>query len=61
MREMIDACKIFFGKSESKNHLGGLGTDGRIILKWISEKGAMSVNWVEVVQDRVQWWTSFTW
>jgi hypothetical protein len=35
MREMTDAYKILVGKP---NHVGVIGIDGRIILKWILHK-----------------------
>jgi hypothetical protein len=33
MGEMENTFRILFGKSNGKNHLGDLNTDGRIILK----------------------------
>jgi len=36
--------KEFVGKLEKKDHMEDLGTDGRVILKWILKK-----------QDRVVW------
>jgi urocanate hydratase len=36
-----------------RNHLGYLGIDGRIILKWILKKQV--VDWIQLAQDRVQW------
>jgi len=35
MGEMIGAYRVLVGKPHSKNNLEGIGTDGRIILKWI--------------------------
>jgi hypothetical protein len=33
--DMINACKILLGKPEGKSHLGDLGLDVRLLLKWI--------------------------
>jgi hypothetical protein len=35
--------KFLYGKSDGKNHLGDLGKDGIIILKWIMHN--YDVNW----------------
>jgi hypothetical protein len=35
MRELRNAYKILIGNPEGRDHLGELGVDGRIILKWI--------------------------
>jgi hypothetical protein len=29
------ACRMVAGKPEGKSHLGDLGIDGRILLKWM--------------------------
>jgi hypothetical protein len=34
-KKMSNTYKIFVGKPETKDILGDIGTDGRIILKWI--------------------------
>jgi len=36
--KMRSAYRILDGKIQGKDHLGGLQTDGRIILKWILDK-----------------------
>jgi hypothetical protein len=34
-----------------------LGTDGRITLNWIlNERGCEGVHWIQLAQDRIQWW-----
>jgi hypothetical protein len=35
--------------------LGVLGVNGRIILKWVLIKLGVSVDWIQVAQDMVQW------
>jgi len=35
MGDRRGAYRVFVGRPERKNHLENLGTDGRIILKWI--------------------------
>jgi hypothetical protein len=34
---------------------GDPGVDGRIILKWIFKKWDVSMDWVELAQDRDKW------
>ena len=43
------------GKPEESRRLGKLGTDGRIILKWVSEKWFGDMDWIYVAQDRYMW------
>jgi hypothetical protein len=38
-----------------RDYLKDLGTDGRIILKWILEKYCSGV-WIHLAQDKDQWW-----
>jgi hypothetical protein len=38
MGEIKNAFEIFVGKPEGKNHLGDLGVDVRITLKWILDR-----------------------
>jgi hypothetical protein len=40
------------GKPEESRRLGKLGTDGRIILKWVFEKWFGDMDWIHVAQDR---------
>jgi hypothetical protein len=39
---------------KGKGHLGDQGTDGRIVLLWILEKLFENVEWIHMVQDRIQ-------
>jgi hypothetical protein len=44
--------------SESLNggaQLGGLGADGKIILKWILKIGREVANWFQIAEDMEQW------
>jgi hypothetical protein len=41
-----------FGKSNGKNHLGDLNTDGRIILKWILKEYRLRA-WIGFIRLRV--------
>jgi len=48
------------GKPEEKIHLESLGTDGRIILKWVFKKIGWGGAWtglIWVAQDRNKWQT----
>jgi len=38
MGDRRGAYRVFVGRPEGKYHLENLGTDGRIILKWILKK-----------------------
>jgi hypothetical protein len=38
MEEMRSAHKMMVGNLKGRDHLTGVGVDGRIILKWISRK-----------------------
>jgi len=40
---------------EKRNHLGDLGVDDRIIMKWIFEKLLMGTDWIDLAQDRRRW------
>jgi len=35
MGDRRGAYRVFLGRPEGKNHLESLGTDGRIMLKWV--------------------------
>jgi hypothetical protein len=48
-------CKVLVGKPEGKNHLEDVGTDGRIILKWIFSKWDRDMDCIDVAQDRDRW------
>jgi hypothetical protein len=41
---------------KGRDHLGDIDVDGRIILKWISEKYGMMVLTNVTDSDRIQWW-----
>jgi hypothetical protein len=49
--------KVLVGKTEGKSHLGDLGLDGRIILRWIFRKWVVcgDMDWIELAQDRDRW------
>jgi hypothetical protein len=47
---MRNTCRILVGKHERKDHLGDLGVEGRIILKFILNKWGMDR--IRVIQDR---------
>jgi hypothetical protein len=45
-----------WGKPEGKNNLKDLGVNGRIKLKWVSERfDEGSVDWTDLAQDRDKW------
>jgi hypothetical protein len=48
-------AKFRFGKLKGRNHLEDLGTDGRIISKWILKKQGVKV-WIGFISFRI--WTS---
>jgi hypothetical protein len=48
MGEMRNAYTILVGKLKEKDHLGDLGEDGMVILKWI-------------LKDRMQRWRRCVW
>jgi hypothetical protein len=39
-----------------RGHFEDLGTDRRIILKWIFKKGEGGMDWIDLAQDRDRWW-----
>jgi hypothetical protein len=64
--EMYETCnmherrklhtKFGFENTKGRDHLGILGVVWRIILKWISNKMAVMMDWIHLAQERVQWW-----
>ena len=40
------AYRVFFGRSEGKNHLEDLNVDGRIILKYTFKKWEGGMDWI---------------
>jgi hypothetical protein len=53
--ERRDAFRDLVGKLDGRNHLEDPGVDGRIVLKWIFKKQEVSVDWIDVAQDRDRW------
>ena len=43
------------GELRERDHLEGLGSDGRIILKWIFKKWDGGLDGIGVAQDRDRW------
>ena len=43
------------GNLTERGHLEGTVVDGRIILRWIFEKGDASMDLIELAQDRHRW------
>jgi len=37
------------------DHLGGIGVDGRIILKWTFRMSDVGMDWIDLTQDRDRW------
>jgi len=47
---------FWWGNLWERDHLGDLGIDGRIILRWIFRKwGVGCMDWIELAQDRDRW------
>jgi hypothetical protein len=40
-----------------RDHLEDPCVDGRIILKWIPKKRGGGMGWIDLAQDRDNWWT----
>jgi hypothetical protein len=43
------------GKPDGRNHLEDLGLDGRVLLKWIFKHWNVSIDWIDLAQDRNRW------
>jgi hypothetical protein len=52
MGEMKNTCQTLVGKLKEKRPLGRLGTEGRIILKWILGKEWQGMDCIHLAQDR---------
>jgi hypothetical protein len=50
------AYRILVRKPEGKRSLKNLDVDGRVILKWSLEKYYVVVDWIDLAQERGQWW-----
>ena len=46
---------FWWGNLREKDHWEDLDVDGRIILGWIFGMWDVSVDWMELVQDRDRW------
>ena len=45
-----------WGNLREREHLGDLGIDGRLMLRWISRKWDVGgMDWIELAQDRDRW------
>jgi hypothetical protein len=53
--EMKNAYTILVRKPEGKIQLRSLGTDWRVLLKWILKIGCEDVVWINLAQDRGHW------
>jgi hypothetical protein len=49
------AYRVLVGNLKEGDHFEGLGTDGRIILKWISKLWNVGMDWIDLVQERDRW------
>lgn len=57
---MKDAYKMYARKPEEKDHMGDLGTEGRIVIEMNSkERRCRGVGWVQLAQVTI-WWHAVT-
>jgi len=54
-RERRGVHRVLVGKPGEGGHLGDLGIEGRIILRWIVGKLCGGMDWIELAQDRDRW------
>jgi hypothetical protein len=56
-------CTGFWWENlRERDHLGVRGVDGRIILRRIFRKwDVVSMDWIELAQDRGMWWELVNW
>jgi hypothetical protein len=47
---------FWLGGLKARNHWEHLGIGGRITLKWTLWRQIDGANWIQLAQDRVQWW-----
>jgi len=46
---------FWWGNLKKRDHLGGLGIGGGIILKWIQEVECGGMDWIDLAQDKDRW------
>jgi hypothetical protein len=54
--ERRGAYRVLVGKLRERDHLGHLGLDGRIILRWMFRKRDGDMYCIDVAQDAERWW-----
>jgi len=47
----------WWGNWREGDHWGDLGIDGWIILRCISSRWDVGIDWIGLAQDRDRWWT----
>jgi hypothetical protein len=47
---------FWVGGLKVRDHWEDLGIGGRITLAYLRDIGIDEVNWIQLAQDRVQWW-----
>jgi hypothetical protein len=56
MREKKDIYRVLLGNLREAEHLGDIGVDGRIILRWIfRERDVGGMIWIELAKDKDRW------
>ena len=46
---------FWWGSLRERDHLEGVGIDGRIILKWIFKQWGCGMDWINVARDKDTW------
>jgi hypothetical protein len=49
---VVNTHKIVIRNLKGRGHLGDIGVDERIMLKWILNKEVCDVDWIHLAQDR---------